>query len=440
MRRPSFRPPRHRDNPEPGHRRPSDVRDTDWEAELRRCLAERAGGAPTPRSDLASSVLTRGRRIRRRRNLAGAVAVVVATLSVSGALTEVWGNRSGGSELRPVTEVAVDPDVVASPSPRLAADPHLPGVLGADLLAVGVSGEPVLAGPDGGLTELPELGPVVSAHRTGEGLAVVAGEPGRLRLWWVEPTRPPAALLAGMDAIVVHQGQVAWRRGTSLASAALAGGEITDRVMTSLPEPDIELAGLTGATVVLRQAGPESPGAWDVWHPDRGDYLPTWESRVDWVYGPVGDSGQLLGLAPTDRPGAGDGPGDTCLTWWELDAGPGPEFAPTRTRCLPTELSGTGPGAVSPDGRWLVAGATAGVVLVDLAALVEERPEPDAVTVLTGEVAPTGVPVWLTAEQVVLPADGELVRVWPLRVAAADPAGVERFPLTGPPPVVIRPG
>lgn len=432
------------DNREHDHPRPSDVQETQWEAELRRCLAERAGQAPAPRADLATVALTRGRRIRRRRNLAGVVAVVVATMAIAGGFPEAWRDGSGGSGLRPVTEVIGDPDRVARPSPSEASpapqlvDPDLPGLLEVELLTVTASGETVLAAPDGHVTELPELGAVQSAHRVDAGLAVVAGSPGRLRLWWVEPDQPPVTLLVGMDAIVVHQDRVAWQRGTSLASAVLVDGALTERVMTLLPEPDIELAGLAESTVVVRTAASKTV-TWDVWYPERGDYLPTWEPRIRWIYGPVGDSDQLLGLVTPEQ--APTGAGDYCLAWWKLDAEAGPDLATAQTRCPSITWADPGLGTVSPDGRWLVAAAADGVVLMDLPALAAGTDEEhEAVTTLPEKIELIAAPIWLSREQVVLPTEEELIRVRPARAAAVDPEGIERFPLTGPPPVVVQPG
>lgn len=431
-------------NPEAGQPRLPSVGETDWDEQLRRSLAERASQAPVPRADLAGDVLARAGRIRRRRSLSGMAVVVVATLVFGGLLTHSLHPGGEGTGMQPVTGVAGDPfRFPTAPDPELVEDAHLPQALSADLVGEGVSQAPVLATAAGDLIGLPGVGGVVSAHHVHGGWVLISGAPGTLRLWWVAGTgEAPVSVLSGMDALVVRQDRVAWQRGRQLTTGVLVGGQVTDRATTILPEDEIVLADVVGPTVVLRRVSSEPSNAWDVWHPQRGDYVPTWDEDIQWIYGPVGTDGHALGVVPppeADPTGAGSASSAACLAWWDLSAPPGQELVSVRTSCLPQRLPGTGSGAVSPDGRWLLAGSADGVLLVDLDVLAEQPNDPETVIVLEEVPELTGNPVWLDAQQAVLLTDGALIRVWPARVAASLPDPVERFPLTGSLPVLVQP-
>jgi hypothetical protein len=387
-----------------------------WEGGLRECLTDRASGTPLPRPDLAGAAISRARRLQRRRQVIGLVAVVGATVLATGALLQDW-QGSGGADLRPATGLVGDP-VTAPPTlaepVQLAGHPALAVRLAVDLVGDAAGGGLALATGDGRTLDLEPVDEVVSAHRVGAGWAVVSGDPGTTRLWWVSPGRAPVTVLAGMDAIVVEQAQVAWRRGAMLATATLSGdGGLRDRLTTSAPDRDGQPVGFLGRTVLLASA---HPAGWDIWQPERGDYLPAWNDRVVRVYGLMPDGQGAVGLVPPE-PGA-TGP---CLARLDLQR----ELAPTKVRCLPGELSAGGPTALSPQGQWLIAtvdGTGAGAVLVDVAAAFAEQP---AITELPDLPSLAGRPVWLDPDQALVSTAGSLVRVVPELLLAGAPGGVE---------------
>jgi hypothetical protein len=391
------------------------------EGEVRRCLTDQAAAVGAARADLAGIALARGRRARRRRQAAGLVGVVGATVLATGLFVQVWQGPSGG-EIGPATGLVGDPvtgepDARRSPtqSPRLADPPALAAGLAVDLIGEGASGRMVLATGAGDPMDLGPVEDVVSAHRVGQGWAVVSGQPGTTRLWWVSPQREPVPLLAGMDSVVVERARVAWRRGALLATGSLSGrGELERRAGTAAPAGDGQPVGFLGSVVLLART---EPAGWDIWQPARGDYAPAWTDRLLRVYGAVPGGQAAVGLVPPE-PGAG-GP---CLARLEV----GQRLVPVQVGCPTTGPAAAGPAALSPDGRWLIAGGRgdgAGPVLVDVVAALAERP--GAVVRVPGLARPAGRPVWLDPEQALVPTADGLVRVVPEALLAGGPGGVQ---------------
>lgn len=394
-----------------------------WESEVRGCLADRAAGpAPLPRNDLAGTAIARGRQRQRRRQLAGLVAVVGATVLATGALMQGLPG-GGGGQPGPASGVIGDPAIERSGDPdeptTLAGDPALAVTLAVDLVGAADAGEgPVLATGDGRMLDLSAIGEVVSAHRVGEGWAVVSGGSGTARLWWVRARQPPKPVLAGMDQIVVDQARVAWRRGAVLAAAQLSGdGELRNRSTTAAPDGDGRPAGFLGETVLL--AGSD-PGGWDTWHPG-GDYQPGWNAQVVRVYGELPDGESAIGLVRPE-PDA-DQP---CLARLDLQR----KLAPTEVRCQAGELSADAPAALSPEGDWLITvggaggGAGTGPVLVDVAEALADRP---AVTPVRSLSSLAGPPVWADPARALVRSGDRLVRVDSERLHTGAPNAVEKF-------------
>lgn len=438
----------HADNPGSGPARLLGVADQDpSEGQVRDCLAGQTARGRLPRTDLAGVAISRGRRTHRRRQLVGLVAVVGATVLAAGVLLQDWQGSSGGS-IGPAAGRIGDPaDATATPTPdrpaELAYDPALPVTLAADLVGDGAAGGRVLATGDGRTMSLDQVGTVVSAHQVGQGWAVISGDPGTTRLWWVDQGGVAVSRLAGMDAIAVEHDRVAWRRGAVLASASLSSqGDLVERSTTAAPEGDGQPVGFLGETVLLSRA---DPAGFDTWLPAAGDYRPAWNDQVTRVYGALADGSGTVGLVPPE-PGAADGSGG-CLAQLAADR----KLAPTDLACLPDGgvpdgglpgggLSVDGPAALSPHGRWLVTAAAdpdAGPLLVDLAAAFARQPAVSAVPDLP---ALTGRPVWLSPEQVVLPTADGLVRLVPERLLAGAPDAVEVMPLSGATVQVVQPG
>lgn len=406
-----------------------------WESEVRDSLADRASGpAPLPRTDLAGTAIARGRRLQRRRQLAGLVAVAGATVLATGVLMQ--GLPGGGGQPGPASGLIGDP-VSEPPSDSdepatLAGDPALAVTLAVDLVgAADGGGGPVLATGDGRTLDLSAVGEVVSAHRVGEGWAVVSGESGTARLWWVRAGQPPAPVLAGMDRIVVDQTRVAWRRGAVLAAATLSGdGELRDRSTTAAPDGDGQPAGFLGDTVLLTGS---NPAGWDTWQPG-GDYQPGWNDQVVRVYGELPDGRSAIGLVrpepDTGRP---------CLARLDVQR----KLAPAELRCQAGELSADAPAALSPEGDWLItmggAGNEAGTrpVLVDVAEALVDQP---AVTVVRGLRSLAGPPVWVDLARVLVRSGDRLVRVDSERLRTGAPGAVEEFDRSQGVLAVVQPG
>ncbi|MPZ27185.1 MAG: hypothetical protein GEV12_12435 [Micromonosporaceae bacterium] len=407
---------------------------------MRDCLAGQSARGRLPRTDLAGAVVARARRTHRRRQLVGLVAVVGATVLATGVLLQDW-QGSGGTTLGPAAGRIGDPVATAAPTPdrpaELAHDPALPFALAADLVGDGVTGGRVLATGDGRTMDLGAVDTVVSAHRVAEGWAVVGGDPGTTRLWWLGADGASVTVLAGMDSIVVERERVAWRRGAVLATARLSGqGDLVERFTTAAPEGGGLPVGFLGERVLLSRT---DPAGWDTWLPTADDYRPAWNDQVTRVYGALPGGQEALGLVP---PQSGGEPAGACLARLAVDR----ELAPAEVACLPGELSGggglsvDGPAALSPDGRWLVTTTgdpEAGPVLVDVAAAFAQQP---AVTTVPEVSAVTGKPVWLDPERAVLPTADGLVRLAPERLLAGSPGGVEVTPLAGAAVLVVEPG
>jgi hypothetical protein len=382
-------------------------------------------------------VVARARRTQRRRSLAGLAAVAGATVLAAGLLIEGW-QAPGRTDLG-VTGTFGDPVTVdAGPDPavpRLASDHALAVESSVDVIGAGAGGGLVLVT---GVGEVIDLGPVtgvVSAHRVGGGWAVVSGEPGTARLWWVSADRGPVSLLAGMDSIAVDGPQVAWRRGVVMFAAVLSGtGQMERRVITPAPDTDGQPVSFAGDTVLLRRAEPQG---WDTWRPSLGDYQPRWTDEVLRVYGGL-PGGGAVGLVPG---GAGAGP---CLALLDLERG----LAAGGRTCPAEELSADGPAAVSPESRWLLvtgwspAGPDprARTLLVDLALLADGAPAGQVVTGVEGVAPATGRPVWSGPDQVLFPTPDGLARLWPERLVGGADGAVELIPLADRPPLLVAPG
>jgi hypothetical protein len=392
-----------------------------WEGEVREFLADQATRRRPPGIDLAGAAIAEARRVRRRRSVLGLVMIIAGTVAATGVALHDWTGAGGESRFGVVSDLFEEPapPSPAPEAPRLAIDESMPATVSADLIGEGADGDLVLATAAGETLPLGPIRRVVSAHRFGQGWAVVSGEPGMARLSWVTADQEPRALLAGMDTIVVEHGQVAWQRGVVLSAATLtADGRLADRVSTAAPQGDGYPVGFVQEAVLLERT--ESNG-WDTWHPARGDYRPTWTDDVLEVYGSVEPA--AVGLVPPE-PGA-QGP---CLA--RLDT----ELEVGRVSCVPQSLSPDLPGALSPQGRWLLNGS----LLVDLSRAFGGA-EDQAVTEVDGASPTVTTPVWLGPDRVLFATADSLVQLWPDKLREGDPDAVEQIPLYGSSPSVVQP-
>jgi hypothetical protein len=409
--------------------------DEGWEGEVRRLLADQASGVRHPANDLAGPAISRARRARRRRHVIGLAGVVAGTVLATGVLMHDWrvagtSSDSDESEFGVVSELSGEqPSPLPEERPRLAMGHAMPVSMSADLIGAGTTGGLVLATADGEQIDLGPIREVSSAHRFGRGWAVAGGGQGTARLWWVTAGQAPLALLAGMDAIVVGHGQVAWQRGVMLSAASLSeDGQLVGRVSTTAPYGDGYPVGFLHDSVLLERT--ESTG-WDTWHPAQGDYQPTWTDDVVRVYGPLADGASSVGLMAT-QPGI-EG---SCLA--KLDA----ELVVAGTSCVTTqELPPDAPAAVSPDGQWLFSGGSqpAGSLLVDLDIAFDGQPDQAVTAWAEASPAAVAVPVWLGPDRVLFATGDGLVQLWPDRLRAGDDGAVERIPVAGGAPLVVDP-
>lgn len=185
-------------------------------------------------------------------------------------------------------------------------------------------------------------------------------------LWLVRPDTSVRRLLKGVEGVAVAPDgrRFAWRDGDTLRTGHLTlTGTVERERATPAPKRGIpEL--YTGDAVVLGYS--ETGGGWDhrdVWVPASGRYTPSWNSnpKVLAIYGIAPDGRSLLGLTARAA-----GSKQSCLALLN----PRADLAPTRTACLPVDLVDFY-GRVSPQGRWLAAGAfdkngQIGIAVIDL--------------------------------------------------------------------------
>lgn len=407
-----------------------------WEDEVRRCLTDRAAGVRPSGADLAGTAIARTRRARRRRTVVGLAAIMGGTMLAAGVLLQGWHapERTSYGPVTGVLEVAPPTPTPAVP-PRLASDPEIARALSVGVVGEAEGGGVALATGDGRTLDLGGVDELVSAHRVPGGWAVVSGQPGFTRLWWVAAGQDPVPVLSGMDAIAVDRGRVAWRRGGLLAAAELsAGGERISQASTVAPAADARPVGFLGDAVLLQRT---DPSGWDAWRPADGDYRASWNPEVLRVYGALPDGQGAVGLVPP----AAAGSAHPCLA--RLDVAP--RLPRTKLGCPAGGLAVDAPAALSPDGRWLLTAGSGGdpeadrsAVVVDLAAAFGADPAA-AVVEVPDVPAPTGQPVWAAADQALFPTADRLVRVWPERLRAGEPDAVELVALSGAPPLLVRP-
>ncbi|MEV0002580.1 hypothetical protein AB0H28_09875 [Micromonospora sp. NPDC050980] len=387
------------------------------EDELERALREtfsRQVDRPGPRrADPAGDVLRRARRVGRRRALTGLALAAVATVLVTTGMAQLGEpGRRGGTP----TVVLGDPHgLSSSPLPTASTPVSRPGPVRAELdLLVG----DVLDTSGGERRELTGLGGVERAQRIHDRAgwlftsAVTAA--GRT-LWWVSATDgTPQVMLAAADAVAVSADgrQVAWRDGPDLVAAGVVAGQLIAPSRVTAPAGVVPV-GFTGDDVLVSQP---DRGGMSVWRRALGELPGPANPAVRAVYGTRPD-GLVVGLVAT-------GPArQPCLAL--LD--PARDLTPTRTGCGP-ELAADGLGAVSPDGRWLLAnGAGRTAVLISLAAPAGTTTAHPAGPPLAGPAAWTRAGAALHVD-----AAGGLVRVKPDRVLAGERPTASR--LDGVPP------
>jgi hypothetical protein len=432
---------------------------TDLQQAVRRSLAGAAADMRPTGADLAGRAIRVGRWRRVWRGASGALALRATTMVASGVplhqppptVSPYLGVGLAAPTPQP------DPTVPASP-PAARSVPPLEGHAG--WIAAGATDDRLMLSVGGEADiDLRYVRGVVSAHRAGDGWALVTG--GEYpRLHWVSERHPPRLVLGGVDTLVVADERVAWRRGVVLGSARIsASGSLAQRstVEVSVPAPDP--VGFLGDVVVLRSPSSSGAGSWGLWRPDV-DHAPRAVSTpVTALFGAMPDGQTAVGLVPET-----DG---QCLAL--LDGAHGLTADPVV--CLPSLPVADSPASLSPDGRWLLGShrppgsadapetvqgsgpGTDGPAVVDgVAGAVEEAA---AVTVLVdvqaalagaqtavaevgGVPPPLGRAVWPDQVSVYYPVPGGVVHLHPELWMAGDEGAVEVLPHPGEPVVLVE--
>ncbi|MFI6264620.1 hypothetical protein [Micromonospora sp. NPDC051006] len=404
--------------------RPFEVTKDELESAVRETFSQQVA-VPRPLAvDPAGDAIRRARRVQRQRTMTGLALAAVATVVVSTGVAQL------GAEPRrsaPPTVVLGDPYASARPNPVLSSEPAIvdgqaPGTE-VDLI-VGT----VIVAADGRRVALAGVGPAERAHRLPENagwLVVGAATTAGRSLWSVSREGNAQVLLAGAETIIVSADgrQVAWRDGADLVSAGVVGTQLIAPVRTPAPAAAVP-EGFVGDAVLVR-LDPARPGH-TIWHPSVGPVSGDADRATLNLYGALPD-GRLVGQISGAR---ADGP---CLAVVD----PGRELAPVHTGCG-TTLSQDGLGAVSGDGRWLLANGrfdgAESALLIDVTRIggtVNARP---AGPPMTGAVA------WASPDAAAyVDGSGELVRVQVKSVLAGEPAAPAPVPGAGPTdrPVVV---
>jgi hypothetical protein len=409
------------------------------ENELRRSLGHQAAAVLPSGADLFGSALRRGRRRRRLRGGAGLVAVVAATVVASGLLLHSPAPAPVAGQLGFAYPQAVQlahPPVTTTLHvvPELADHQWLS--FGAPVGVVGYDDRDqlLLATGDGVVVNLRQLRQVSYVHPVGDDWMVVA-DGWRDTLWRVGDQATPQLVLGKLDALTVDRSRLAWRRGEMLSAARLSRiGELERQIDTPVPD-GVDPVGFLEDAVLLRHRGQDgSPAGFGLWRPAFGAYQSAPATEVVRVYGARAGSDTAVGLVTIAN--------QPCLAILNVEAG----LAVETTACLPV-LPGTGPAAVSPDGRWLLGtvageevagGAAVGeAVLVDLDAAFAG--DPSASILLEGIAGPRLAPLWSNSGAAVFVSEGKAVRVQPDRLISGGSRPVERVAVPGEPVVALFP-
>ncbi|MGA4685968.1 hypothetical protein [Micromonospora sp. AB353] len=374
--------------------------DDELERALRETLSRRVETSRPLPADPAGEILRRARRRGRRRTLTGLALAGVATVVVTTGVAQF--SAPGGDGGTP-TVVLGDPPVLF-PSPQTSEPSSVTrfGPVRAELdLLVGDR----LDTSGGERRQLTGVSGVERAQRIHEqegwlltSAATVAGR----TLWWVPVGgTAPQVMLAAADAVAVSPDgrQVAWRDGTDLIAAGVVAGQLIAPVRIAAPEGAVPV-GFTGDAVLIQQPG---DGGMSVWNRALGGQPGPVNPDVRTVYGTRPD-GRVVGLVAAGRDE------ERCLAL--LD--PTRDLAPVRTGCG-LKLATDGLGAVSFDGRWLLANGTSRTAL-----LVDLRDPASPVTHPAGPLLAGGVSWTRAGVALHVDATGGLVRVKPERVLAGD--------------------
>ncbi|WBB97672.1 MULTISPECIES: hypothetical protein [unclassified Solwaraspora] len=327
----------------------------DLERALRQCLSDQAVDPPAV-ADLADRAVRRARRSRRARN--GAAAAVglclFATAGVASShllvvdglepptlaepLAVTGGDVAASTPAAPAAPLPFSEDLRSQPLAATQAPP-------VDLV---VAGE--LHTVDGQRMDLAQIGGVAQASRLADGWLVVTetSADGAAGVWFVAPDTAPQVVLAGVDAVAVDPvgTRIAWRHGAELTVASVVHGELAGARRGRAPEQSRPVGFAGDAVLLEREGGGERRRGYGVWRPGQGEGT-SWSETASVVYGALPDGQTVVAQVH-------DASGGPCLALLDVEQG----LTAVKTACT-VPLTGDGRGAVSADGRWLVANGVA---------------------------------------------------------------------------------
>jgi hypothetical protein len=392
---------------------------TRLEDELRATFAARTAELPTLK-DAADRAIRHAVRVRRRQvALAGLAVMITIGLVGVAVLHTPWP---------------------AGQAPMMAeakASPQVTTMLGTRLdLRVGNQ----VWTADGRRLDLPGAGKVTWVYRVPAGW-VYGGTAGVLRM--VLSDGAAADLGQPADAAVVStDGQrIAWSTGGP-GKQTLVMGQVTDtgvdpvaRAVTARPAQPVAIVG--SAVVVGLPTGTGTTAAYDVWKPSTA-FTPTWPIKLSAVYGDDGE-GEVLGLAdaaavskesasvaadPVGAAGAAEtaqgarrpapdgpsapltplaAPAGPCLIRYRLSEVARPDRVADSGGCELGLTAAAIRGSASPDGQWLAAAGTDGLVFVSLAGTARRLGR-------TCPIKSRAAPVWEDSAAVLVASGEGLVR------------------------------
>jgi hypothetical protein len=387
--------------------------------DLERALRESLSRAANPSHavgeyDPAGRAVRKARRIGRRRSAAGAVLLVMAMAVVTVGVARL--NPEGQRQAGPAWDGDVSPPEKVGPVILETPTPGLGVVIKGQTVDLVLAGQ--LRTVSGKVLDLTPLGSVSQAHETDGGWLVVGGgEAGDATLWFVTPDGERHELLQAMDSIVLAPDgrRIAWRDSARLFSAIVDKGQVKDARQVFAPAQGLPVSFVGDGVVMARGVSDPTVRGYDVWWPDKDKtYEPTWREEAAGIYGPLPNGSMVVGQV------SGTTTGRPCLALFDAAKA----LTVLKTACA-LQFRTDGLGAVSPDGRWLVADGTTAdtAMLVDL----ETAFTPSSTGAQLAGPGMAGPGTWTDNSTLVHPAsDGTVVTVR----AAARPK-VERTAVPG---------
>lgn len=326
---------------------------------LRDTLAAQVAATPAV-EDAAGGAIGRARRMGRRRTAVLGTAAAAVSMVLLGASVAALKVGPSGVAVGVVPPTAAGVEVWSAPLPS--------DVLTGNRITLATG--PVIS--------LDDLPPVRQAWRVSGGWLVRTADKATSAVWFVGENGSKTKLAEGDRVAVGRSGRaghggpmVAWGSAGRVSAATFADGHLAGPISTT-GTGNLGPREIVGGGVLLADEQPMGE-TYDMWFPDRGQYVPGPRS-TDRIIGVTGDGGHLFGLT---------GQSSTCLALVQPVG-----LAVARYRC---DL-GLRVGDVvsnSPDGRWLVALRGDGVDLYDFDGVWTS-----SVPVASWQVEATGV-AWL---------------------------------------------